>query len=356
MKHNFGAGPCILPKEVFQEASQAVIDFNNTGLSILEISHRSKEFEQVIQEAEALVRELMDVPADYSILFLQGGASQQFAMVPMNLLPEGGKAAYLDTGVWATKAAKEASKIGEVEIVASSSDKNYTYIPKKFSVPADAAYFHYTSNNTIYGTEVFETPDINLPIVVDMSSDILSRVINVADYDLIYAGAQKNMGPAGVTLVIVKNDILGKTGRTIPSIFDYQTHAKAESLYNTPPVFSIYVSMLNLRWLKEKGGISVIEQENIIKARTLYDEIERNPYFRGTANEEDRSRMNVTFVMDTPEQEAAFLKLAQERGMIGIKGHRSVGGFRASIYNALGISSINALVDVMKEFEELSNK
>lgn len=356
MKHNFGAGPCILPKEVFQEASQAVIDFNNTGLSILEISHRSKEFEQVIQEAEALVRELMDVPADYSILFLQGGASQQFAMVPMNLLPEGGKAAYLDTGVWATKAAKEASKIGEVEIVASSSDKNYTYIPKEFSVPADAAYFHYTSNNTIYGTEVFETPDINLPIVVDMSSDILSRVINVADYDLIYAGAQKNMGPAGVTLVIVKNDILGKTGRTIPSIFDYQTHAKAESLYNTPPVFSIYVSMLNLRWLKEKGGISVIEQENIIKARTLYDEIERNPYFRGTANEEDRSRMNVTFVMDTPEQEAAFLKLAQERGMIGIKGHRSVGGFRASIYNALGISSINALVDVMKEFEELSNK
>ncbi|MBD1422960.1 3-phosphoserine/phosphohydroxythreonine transaminase [Sphingobacterium chuzhouense] len=356
MKHNFGAGPCILPQEVFQEASQAVIDFNNTGLSILEISHRSKEFEQVIQEAEALVRELMDVPSDYSVLFLQGGASQQFAMVPMNLLPEGGKAAYLDTGVWATKAAKEASKIGQVEIVASSSDKNYTYIPKEFSVPADAAYFHYTSNNTIYGTEVFEKPNVNLPTVVDMSSDILSRVINVADYDLIYAGAQKNMGPAGVTLVLVKNDILGKTGRIMPSIFDYQAHAKAESLYNTPPVFSIYVSMLNLRWLKEKGGISVIEQENIIKSRALYDEIERNPYFKGTANEEDRSRMNVTFVMDTPEQEAAFLKLAQERGMVGIKGHRSVGGFRASIYNALGISSINALVDVMKEFEELSNK
>ena len=356
MKHNFGAGPCILPKEVFQEASQAVIDFNNTGLSILEISHRSKEFEQVIQEAEALVRELMAVPSDYSVLFLQGGASQQFAMVPMNLLPEGGKAAYLDTGVWATKAAKEASKVGQVDIVASSSDRNYTYIPKAFSVPSDAAYFHYTSNNTIYGTEVFEKPHVNIPTVVDMSSDILSRVINVSDYDLIYAGAQKNMGPAGATLVIVKNDILGKTGRTIPSIFDYQAHAKAGSLYNTPPVFSIYVSMLNLRWLKEKGGISVIEQENIIKARTLYDEIERNPFFRGTANEEDRSRMNVTFVMDTPEQETAFLKLAQERGMVGIKGHRSVGGFRASIYNALGIGSINALVDVMKEFEELSNK
>ncbi|MCC2600588.1 3-phosphoserine/phosphohydroxythreonine transaminase [Sphingobacterium sp. FBM7-1] len=356
MKHNFGAGPCILPNEVFQEASQAVIDFNNTGLSILEISHRSKEFEQVIQEAEALLRELLDVPSDYSVLFLQGGASQQFAMIPMNLLPEGGKAAYLDTGVWATKAAKEASKIGQVEIVASSSDKNYTYIPKDFSVPSDATYFHYTSNNTIYGTEVFEKPQVNLPTVVDMSSDILSRVINVADYDIIYAGAQKNMGPAGVTLVIVKNAILGRTGRTLPTIFDYQAHAKAGSLFNTPPVFSIYVSMLNLRWLKEKGGISVIEQENIIKARTLYDEIERNPFFRGTANEEDRSRMNVTFVMDTPEQEAAFLKLAQERGMVGIKGHRSVGGFRASIYNALGISSINALVDVMKEFEELSNK
>ena len=356
MKHNFGAGPCILPKEVFQEASQAVIDFNNTGLSILEISHRSKEFEQVIQEAEALVRELMAVPADYSVLFLQGGASQQFAMVPMNLLPEGGKAAYLDTGVWASKAAKEASKVGQVDIVASSSDRNYTYIPKAFSVPSDAAYFHYTSNNTIYGTEVFEKPRVNIPTVVDMSSDILSRVINVSDYDLIYAGAQKNMGPAGVTLVIVKNDILGKAGRTIPAILDYEAHAKAGSLYNTPPVFSIYVSMLNLRWLKERGGISVIEQENIIKARTLYDEIERNPFFRATANEEDRSRMNVTFVMDTPEQEAAFLKLAQERGMIGIKGHRSVGGFRASIYNALGISSINTLVDVMKEFEELSNK
>lgn len=355
MKHNFGAGPCILPKEVFQEASQAVIDFNNSGLSILEISHRSKEFEQVIQEAEALVRELLDVPVGYSVLFLQGGASQQFAMVPMNLLPDGGKAAYLDTGTWATKAAKEASKIGNIEIVASSSDKNYTYIPKDFSVPADAAYFHYTSNNTIFGTEIFEKPDVSVPTVVDMSSDILSRTIRIADYDLIYAGAQKNMGPAGVTLVIVKDDILGKTGRTLPSIFDYQAHAKAGSLYNTPPVFSIYVSMLNLRWLKEKGGISVIEQENIIKARTLYDEIERNPFFRATAKEEDRSRMNVTFVMDTPEQEAAFLKLAQNRGMVGIKGHRSVGGFRASIYNALGISSINALVDVMKEFEELSN-
>ncbi|MFD1770006.1 3-phosphoserine/phosphohydroxythreonine transaminase [Sphingobacterium suaedae] len=352
MKHNFGAGPCILPKEVFQEASQAVIEFNNTGLSILEISHRSKEFEQVVIEAEALVRELLHVPENYSVLFLQGGASQQFAMVPMNLLPEGGKAAYLDTGVWASKAAKEASKLGNVEIVASSSDKNYTYIPQGFSVPSDAAYFHFTSNNTIYGTEIFEKPAVGIPTVVDMSSDILSRVINVADYDLIYAGAQKNMGPAGVTLVIVKNELFGKSGRTVPTIFDYQAHAKAGSMYNTPPVYSIYVSMLNLRWLKAKGGVEVIEQENIIKARTLYDEIDRNPFFKGTANVEDRSRMNITFVMDTPEQEAAFLNLAKERGLVGIKGHRSVGGFRASVYNALTISSINALVDTMREFEE----
>ncbi len=355
MKHNFGAGPCILPKEVFEEASRAVIDFNGTGLSILEISHRSKEFEEVVIETEKLVRELLEVPAGYSILFLQGGASQQFAMVPMNLLPENGKASYLDTGVWATKAAKEAKKVGQVEIVASSSDKNYNYIPKDFVVPSDAAYFHYTSNNTIYGTEVFEKPSTSVTTVVDMSSDILSRTINVSEFGLIYAGAQKNMGPAGVTLVIIKEDLFAKSGRTIPTIFDYEAHAKAGSMYNTPPVFSIYVSMLNLRWLKAKGGISVIEQENIIKARTLYDEIDRNPFFKGTAAVEDRSRMNVTFVMDTPELEAEFLALAKERNLIGIKGHRSVGGFRASIYNALSISSINALVDTMREFEEKKN-
>lgn len=352
MKHNFGAGPCILPKEVFEEASKAVLDFNGTGLSILEVSHRSKEFEAVVVETERLVRELLNVPQGYSILFLQGGASQQFAMVPMNLLPEGGKAAYLDTGVWATKAAKEAKKLGQVEIVASSSDKNYTYIPKDYSIPADAAYFHFTSNNTIYGTEVFETPQTSLPVVVDMSSDILSRKIDVSEFDLIYAGAQKNMGPAGVTLVIIKDELFGKSGRTNPTIFEYEAHAKAGSMYNTPPVFSIYVSMLNLRWLKAKGGVEVIEQENIIKARTLYDEIDRNPFFKGTANVEDRSRMNVTFIMENPDLEAEFLELAKERGLIGIKGHRSVGGFRASIYNALTISSINALVDAMREFEE----
>lgn len=352
MKHNFGAGPCILPKEVFQQASEAVIDFNNTGLSILEISHRSKEFEAVIDEATQLVRELLAVPQGYSILFLQGGASLQFAMAPLNLLPEGGKAAYLDTGVWATKALKEAKKFGTVDVVASSIDKNYSYIPKGYAIPTDAAYFHYTANNTIYGTEVFDKPETTLPVVVDMSSDIFSREINVADYDLIYAGAQKNMGPAGVTLVIVKDDILGKSGRVLPSMLDYQLHISGGSMYNTPPVYSIFVSMLNLRWLKAKGGVSVLEQENIIKARALYDEIDRNPLFKGTAAVEDRSRMNVTFVMDTPELEAEFLALAKERNLIGIKGHRSVGGFRASIYNALPLSSVNALIDAMKEFED----
>ncbi len=352
MKHNFGAGPCILPKEVFEEAAKAVLDFNGTGLSILEVSHRSKEFEEVVVETERLVRELLNVPEDYSILFLQGGATQQFAMVPMNLLPENGKAAYLDTGVWASKAAKEAKKVGQVEIVASSSDQNYSYIPKDLQIPSDAAYFHYTSNNTIYGTEIFEKPATAVPTVVDMSSDILSRKIDVSEFDLIYAGAQKNMGPAGVTLVIIKNELFGKSGRTFPSIFEYESHAKAGSMYNTPPVFSIYVSMLNLRWLKAKGGVDVIEQENIIKARTLYEEIDRNPFFKGTAAVEDRSRMNITFVMDSPELEAEFLALAKERNLVGIKGHRSVGGFRASVYNALTISSINALVDTMREFEE----
>jgi phosphoserine aminotransferase len=258
----------------------------------------------------------------------------------------------LDTGVWATKAAKEAKKLGQVEIVGSSSDQNYNYVPKDFVVPSDAAYFHYTANNTIYGTEVFAKPKTDIPTVVDMSSDILSREIDVREFDLIYAGAQKNMGPAGVTLVIVKDELFGKSGRTLPSMLDYELHAKAGSMYNTPPVFSIYVSMLNLRWLKAKGGIRVIEQENIIKARTLYDEIERNPFFKGTAAVEDRSRMNVTFVMDSPELEAEFLALAKERNLIGIKGHRSVGGFRASIYNALTLTSVNALVDTMKEFED----
>jgi phosphoserine aminotransferase len=352
MKHNFGAGPGILPQEVLKEASGAVIDFNGTGLSLLEISHRSKEFEAVLDEAVALVKELFAVPEGYSVLFLQGGASTQFAMAPYNLLPSTGKAAYLETGVWANKALKEAKFFGEVEIVASSKADNFTYIPKDYTIPADAAYFHITSNNTIYGTQLQEFPKSPVPLVCDMSSDIFSRKINVADFGLIYAGAQKNMGPAGVTLVIVKDEILGKVDRKIPAMFNYQVQIEGGSMYNTPPCFAIYVSMLTLRWLKAKGGVEVMEQENITKARVLYDEIERNPLFKPVCAVEDRSNMNVTFVMENPELEKPFLKLCDERGIVGIKGHRSVGGFRASIYNALPITSIYTLIDVMQEFAE----
>lgn len=352
MKYNFCAGPCVLPGEVFEQASQAVLDFNGTGLSLLEISHRSKEFEAVITETEQLLRELMNIPAGYSVLLMQGGASAQFALVPLNLLPVDGKAAYLDTGVWASKALQEAGRIGKVEVAASSSDRNYTYIPTGYEVPEDASYFHVTSNNTIYGTEMFGLPETDVPIVADMSSDILSRDIQVSDYGLIYAGAQKNLGTAGLAVVIVRDDLLGNTGRTIPNIFNYQRHAAAGSMYHTPPVFPIYVSMLNLRWLKAKGGIKPMEQENIVKARVLYDEIDRNSLFRGTADLEDRSRMNIAFVTKNPEHEHAFLEFVRGRDLVGLKGHRSVGGFRASIYNAMGITGINALVDAMQEFEE----
>ena len=352
MKHNFGAGPCILPKEVFEEASRSVIDFNNSGLSILEISHRSREFEEVIAETELLVRELLNVPDGHSILFLQGGASTQFAMVPMNLLPIDGYATYLDTGTWASKAIQEAGKIGSVKVIASSADKNYSYIPKKYDNPRDAAYFHLTTNNTIFGTRIVDIPQVDVPLVADMSSDIFSRKINVEEYALIYAGAQKNMGPAGITLVIVKDEMLGKTGRTIPSIFDYKPHIENHSMYNTPAVFSIYVSLLNLRWLKKKGGVGAIEKENSIKARTLYQEIDANPCFKGTANLEDRSNMNVTFVMSDPAMETKFLELAHARDLVGVKGHRSVGGFRISIYNAMGMKSVNLLVETMQEFRK----
>jgi phosphoserine aminotransferase len=352
MTYNFGAGPCILPQEVFKQASQAVLEFNPTGLSILEISHRTPEFEAVVDETVRLVKELLNVPAGYSVLLLQGGASLQFCMAPMNLLGEGQKAAYLDSGVWANKAIKEAKIIGDVTVVASSKDKNYTFIPKDYSIPEDAAYFHCTSNNTIYGTEMHQFPKSPVPIVCDMSSDIFSRKINVADFDLIYAGAQKNMGPAGVTLVIVKDEILGKTGRKIPSMLDYKVHIDGGSMYNTPPVFSIYVSMLNLRWLKSKGGVEQIEIENIDKAEYLYREIDRSPFFKGTCAVEDRSRMNVCFVMEDPTLEKEFLKLTEDRGIVGLKGHRSVGGFRASLYNALPNTSVHALVDAMQDFAE----
>jgi len=351
MRHNFGAGPCILPQEVFKQASQAILDFKD-GLSILEISHRTPEFEAVVAESVKLVKELLNVPEGYSVLFLQGGASLQFAMVPMNLLSEGQTAAYLETGVWANKAIKEVKNFGTANIVASSKEANFTYIPKDYSIPEDSAYFHFTSNNTIYGTELFTVPVTKVPIVCDMSSDIMSRVIDVSQYDLIYAGAQKNIGPAGATVVIIKDEILGKTTNKIPSMLDYKQHIDGGSMYNTPPVFSIYVSMLNLRWLKSKGGVAEIEKENKAKAFALYQEIDRNPLFKGTCAVEDRSRMNVCFVMENPELEKPFLKFAEENGIEGIKGHRSVGGFRASIYNALPITSVHTLVELMQIFAE----
>src|SRR6201986_1236498 len=352
MKHNFGAGPGILPHEVLKQAAEGVLNFNGTGLSILEISHRSPEFESVLDEAVNLVKELFNVPEGYSVLFLQGGASTQFALAPYNLLPEGGKAAYLDSGVWASKAIKEAKFFGEIQVVASSKDKNYTYIPKDYKIPADAAYFHITSNNTIYGTQMQSFPKSPIPMVCDMSSDIFSRKINVADFGLIYAGAQKNMGPAGATLIIIKDSILGKTGRKIPAMFNYQTQIEGGSMYNTPPCFAIYVSMLTLNWLKSKGGVEAIERENITKARVLYEEIDRNPLFKGVCATEDRSHMNVCFVAENAEHEKAFLKLCDDKDIIGIKGHRSVGGFRASIYNALPITSVYVLIDAMQEFAE----
>lgn len=352
MKHNFGAGPCILPQEVFKQASQAVIEFDQTGLSILEISHRTPEFEAVVEETIDLVKELLEVPQGYSVLLLQGGASLQFAMVPMNLADDGQKVAYLDTGVWASKAIKEAKLFTDVVVVASSKDQNYSFIPKQYIVPEEAVYFHCTSNNTIYGTELFQFPKTNAPMVCDMSSDILSRRINVADFGLIYAGAQKNMGPAGLTLAIVKNELLGKIERKLPSMLDYKVHIEGGSMYNTPPVFAIYTSMLNLRWLKSKGGVDAIEKENMTKANALYREIDRNKLFKGTAAVEDRSRMNVCFVMEDTSLEKEFLKFAEDRGIVGIKGHRSVGGFRASIYNALPLGSVHFLVDTMQEFEQ----
>ena len=351
MRHNFGAGPCILPQEVFKQASRAVLDFKD-GLSILEISHRSPEFEGVMNEATKLVKELLNIPSGYSVLFLQGGASLQFAMVPMNLLPEGKSAAYLETGVWANKAIKEVKNFGTANVVASSKEVNFSHIPKNYTIPEDSAYFHCTTNNTIYGTEMFSLPVTKVPVVCDMSSDIFSRVIDISQYDLIYAGAQKNIGPAGLTLVIVKDDILGKTGRSIPSMLDYKVHIDGGSMYNTPPVFSIYVAMLNLNWLKSKGGVAEIEKENIAKANALYKEIDRNTLFKGTCAVEDRSRMNVCFVMENPELEKTFAKFADDNGFEGLNGHRSVGGFRASMYNALPITSVHALIDLMQTFEE----
>ena len=352
MKHNFGAGPGILPHEVLKQAAEAVIDFNGIGLSILEISHRSPEFEAVMNEAVSLVKELLKVPQGYSVIFLQGGASLQFSMVPYNLLPQGKTAAYLETGVWANKAIKEAKIFGTPVVVATDKENNFKQIPKTYTIPADAAYFHVTSNNTIYGTQLHQFPKSPVPMVADMSSDIFSREINVADFGLIYAGAQKNMGPAGATVVIVKDEILGKAERPIPSMLNYQLHIENGSMYNTPPVFAIYVSMLTLRWIKANGGVAAIAKANEAKAKAIYQEIDRNPLFKGVCAVEDRSVMNVCFVMEKPELEKPFLKFAEERDLVGIKGHRSAGGFRASIYNAFPITSIHALVDTMQEFAE----
>ena len=350
-KHNFSAGPCILPQEVFQQASEAVLNFNNIDLSLIEISHRSADFVAVMENARSLVKELLEVPEGYSVLFLQGGASLEFLMVPYNLMNEGGKAAYLDTGTWANKAIKEANLLGETIVVGSSKDKNYNYIPKGYEIPADVDYFHCTSNNTIYGTQMKEFPAAPSLMVCDMSSDIFSKKINVANFDLIYAGAQKNMGPAGTTLVIVKDEVLGKTNRTIPTMLDYTTHIKKDSMFNTPPVFPVYVSMLTLEWLKKNGGVQWIEKVNQDKADLLYGEIDRNPLFTGAAAVEDRSNMNVTFLLNDSSLEDEFNQMWQARGCNGLKGHRSVGGYRASMYNALPLESVQVLVDVMQELE-----
>lgn len=349
--HNFSAGPCILPQSVLEEASNAVREFDNT-LSLIEMSHRSKPIVAVMEEAQQLVRELLNVPDNYSILFLQGGASLGFLIAAMNFMKEGGKAAYTNTGTWAKGAIKEAKLLGEVDVVASSEDKNFSYIPKNYTIPADADYFHITSNNTIVGTQVQEFPKCDIPLICDMSSDIFSRTVNVSDFAMIYAGAQKNMGPAGTTLYIVNNDLLGKTGRNIPTYLDLQQHIKKDSMLNTPPVFAFYVSMLTLRWLKAQGGVAAIQKKNEEKAALLYNEIDSNPMFRGTTAVEDRSKMNITFLLEDESLEAEFEAMAKEANLSGINGHRSVGGYRASMYNALPIESTQALVDVMKKFKE----
>ncbi|NDV47086.1 3-phosphoserine/phosphohydroxythreonine transaminase [Paludibacter sp. 221] len=350
-KHNFNAGPCVLPKSAIESAIAAIKNFDETGIGILEISHRTPGWERIMAETEQLWKDLLNIPEGYKVLFLGGGASTQFCYVPFNLMNK--KAAYLQTGVWAKKAAKEAKMFGDVEIVASSEDKNYSYIPKNYTIPTDADYFHITTNNTIYGTEIHTDIDSPVNLVADMSSDIMSRPVDVSKYAMIYGGAQKNVGPAGVTFVIIREDILGKVGRQIPTIIDYRTHIKESSMFNTPPVFPIFVMHETLKWVKELGGLEAMHKINKEKAELLYGEIDRNKMFVGTAAKEDRSLMNVCFVMAEgyQDKEADFMAFAKERGMVGIKGHRSVGGFRASIYNACPMESVQALVDCMKEFE-----
>jgi len=350
--YNFNAGPSVLPKVVFEQASQAVLDYNDSGLSILEMGHRTREFQAIMDEAIALVKELMKLDADHEVLFLHGGASTQFMQVPMNLLNEKETAAYADTGLWSTKALKEARLFGNVDIVCSSKESGYNHIPKDFVVPNDAAYFHITTNNTIFGTQWKSIPTVSMPLVADMCSDIFSRQRDFNSFGLIYAGAQKNMGPAGINLVVVNKNILGEVKRPIPTIMDYRNHIKEGSMLNTPPVFAVYVSMLTLKWLKEMGGISAIEEINNEKAKLMYDAIDKSSLFRSTALTEDRSTMNACFVMNEPALEKPFLEFAENHHIYGIKGHRSVGGFRASMYNALPLSSVQYLINVMEEFEK----
>ena len=352
-KHNFFAGPSILPQFTIDETIKGIKDFEGTGLSVLEISHRSKQFVAVVEEAQNLFKELLKIPEGYSVLFLGGGASTQFLMIAYNLLNK--KAAYLNTGAWANKAIKEAKLFGEVVEVASSKDKTYNYIPKGYTIPEDADYFHITTNNTIYGTEIREDLDVNVPLIADMSSDIFSRPVDISKYDLIYGGAQKNLAPSGVTFVIIKDGILGKVNRTIPTMLNYQTHIDKDSMFNTPPVLPIFSALQTLRWLKNLGGVEAIEKINIEKAGWLYDEIDRNKMFKPTVSDpNDRSLMNICFVMtdEYQEFEKDFLDLATAKGMMGLKGHRSVGGFRASTYNALPKESVKALIEVMQEFEK----
>ncbi len=354
-KHNFNPGPAVLPEYTLKNTADSILNLEGSGLSVMEISHRSKDFLNIIESAQSLFKELLDIPAGYSVLFLQGGASLQFCMVPYNLLNK--KAAYLDTGSWASKAIKEAKLFGEVNIVASSKESNYNYIPKDYVVPGDADYFHITTNNTIYGTEIKVDPDVPVPLVADASSDIFSRPVDISKYAIIYGGAQKNLGPAGVAFTIIKNDILGKVNRPIPSMLNYNVHIEQGSLYNTPPCLAVYACLQTLKWLKDLGGVKVMHKMNIEKANLLYEEIDRNKLFVPTvANIEDRSIMNVTFVMSEKykEHEGGFLEFAKSQGMEGIKGHRSVGGFRASLYNALPKESVKAFIDVMKKFESKS--
>ena len=350
-KLNFYAGPSILSEFTIKNTADAVMDFNGTGLSILEISHRSKEFQAVMDEAQALTKELLDIPEGYEVLFLGGGASLQFCMVPFNLLNK--KAAYLDTGVWASKAIKEAKLFGEVDVVASSKDANYTFVPKDYTIPADADYFHITTNNTIYGTELRQDPDSPIPLVADMSSDIFSRQIDVSKYNIIYAGAQKNLAPSGVTIVIVKTEALGNVERAIPTMLNYRTHIDKGSMFNTPPCLPIYSALQTLKWYKAQGGVDAMEKLDKLKAAKLYDAIDSSKIFVGTAKPEDRSIMNVCFVMkpEYAELEKQFIEFATANNIVGIKGHRSVGGFRASIYNAMPLESVETLINVMKEFE-----